>query len=105
MDDDERAENHPTKLIEEMKWRRDTSPGERGTYIYTRKMPFRTMRKQKKGNPIFTAPRSASDQLDAKREGGERGQGDKKIHNEGFSEREKNVKRYSYRKVKCSPPF
>lgn len=72
MDDDERAESHPTKLIEEMKWRRDTSPGERGrgrgTYIH-KINAIPDNEKAKKGNPIFTAPRPASDQLDTKREG------------------------------------
>jgi len=95
MDDDKRAENHPTKPIEEMKWRRDTSPGEKGregkrdVYIHKKKNAIPDNEKAKKGNPIFTAPRPASDQLDTKREGGKGGKEIKKFTMKVFPEERK----------------
>jgi hypothetical protein len=49
----------------------------RDVYIHKKNNAIPNNEKAKKGNPIFTAPRPASDQLDTKREGEKGGQGDK----------------------------
>jgi len=76
--------------------------GKRDVYIHKKKNAIPDNEKAKKGIPYLLRPDLPPANL-TRRGRGKRGQGDKKIHNEGFSGREKNVKRYSYRKVKCSP--
>jgi len=91
MDDDERTGDRPTEPMEGVEWEETPVQGKertRNVYIHKKNNAIPNNEKAKKGNPIFTAPQPASDQLDAKRKGGKGGK-EIKIHNEVFSTREK----------------
>jgi len=81
MDDDERTGDCPTKPMEKMKWRRNTSPGERertkDVYIHEKNNAIpNNERAKKKGIPYLLRPNLPPTNLTRRGKGG-KGQGDK----------------------------